>query len=84
MSLDEEMLIIVGENWWKMPLLGRTRASVPVPRMGTDTHGAFWYRREVVQVPLKVVPVPEDIFSPERKWYRYHFEWYRYPLAVRN
>ena len=51
---------------------------VPVPRMGTDTHGAFWYRREVVPVPLKValvplkvVPVLEDIFGPEEKWYRY-------------
>ena len=26
--------------------------------MGSGTHGAFWYRREVVPVPLKVVPVP--------------------------
>ena len=26
--------------------------------MGIGTHGAFWYIREVVPVPLKVVPVP--------------------------
>ena len=81
MSLDEEMLIIVGENWGKLPFLGRTRAPVPVPRMGTGTHGAFWYRREVVPIPLKVVPVPEDIFGPKGKWYRYTLavdDWYRY------
>ena len=64
MSLDEEMLIIVGENRRKLPFLGRTRAPVPLPRMGTDTHSAFWYKREVVLVPLKVVSVSEDIFSP--------------------
>ena len=60
--------------------LGRTRARVPVPRMRTGTHGAFWYRREVVPVPLKVVPVLEDLFGPEEKWYRYHSKWYRYPI----
>ena len=26
--------------------------------MGIGTHGAFWYIREVVPVPLKGVPVP--------------------------
>ena len=38
--------------------------SVPISRMGIGTHVAFWYIREVV-------PVPEDIFGTEEKWYRY-------------
>ena len=80
MSLAKEMLIFVGEKWRKLQFLGRTPASVLVPRMGTDTHGAFWYRKELIPVPLKVVPVPEDIFGTEEKWYRYHSKWYQYPI----
>ena len=39
---------------------------------------------KVVPVPedifgTEVVPVPEDIFGTEKKWYRYHSKWYRYP-----
>ena len=27
-----------------------------------------------------MVSIPEDIFGPEEKWYRYHSKWNRYPI----
>ena len=32
-------LSFVGEKWQNLPFLGRTRTLVPVPKVGTGTHG---------------------------------------------
>ena len=44
----------------KTAISGHNTSAVTGTTNGTGTHGAFWDKREVVSVPLKVVPVPED------------------------
>ena len=38
MSLDEVILVFVGEKWQNLPFLSRNRTLVPVPKVGTGTH----------------------------------------------
>ena len=64
----------------KTAIYGQSTSAGTSTMNGYQYPYAFLYRREVVSVPLKVVPVPEDIFGPEEKWYRYHLKWYRYPI----
>ena len=39
MSLGESYLSFEGEKWQNLPFLGKNRALVPVPKVGTGTHG---------------------------------------------
>ena len=59
------------ERWKNLPFKGKTRALVPVPKVGTSTHGQRQsgtgtikvvpvpnHKNGLVPVPIKVVPVP--------------------------
>ena len=39
MSLEEVIGVFEGEKWQNLPFLGKNRVLVPIPKVGTSTHG---------------------------------------------
>ena len=72
MILEGVILSSVGEKWKKLPFLGRTRNSIPVPKRGVP-----------VPIGQRQSGTGTDqsgtgTHSPVKDWYRYQSKLYQY------